>query len=473
VSQLGYMFLGLGVGGVAVGMFHLITHAFFKALLFLGAGLGDPRLPRRAGHPARMGGLRRLMPVTFATYAVGMMALAGVPLLFSGFWSKDEILHAAAWHRARAGRSPRHVRRVPDGVLHDPPGGGGVLRWVDGSTVGAGWAGVLWAGLGWRRGAFSAWLARWVDELFVNGGFDAGCGATRWGGAVDSRGFQNGGRRSGISGGLGLGCWPPGAPGGLGDPGRMKTLPWLTLLTFLPFLGCWPGVGCGVPWAGGRDRGRRVAAWRWAGRMVAVLVAMSAMGGGVPVRHDGRGRACSSWSGTPGFRRWRWSTGGGGRARAGVCVADGVAGAAAGDGVGEPAVAQGARAELYYGLLLFLQAGLFGTFTALNFFHWFLFWELSLVPAFFLIRLWGGPNWSGPASQFFVYTMVGSVAMLLAFLAIFLRGGKLRFPRVGRTGADGAAGRALAERVPWGGTRPAGARLTAGVFGWGVPRVSR
>jgi NADH:ubiquinone oxidoreductase subunit 5 (subunit L)/multisubunit Na+/H+ antiporter MnhA subunit len=93
VSQLGYMMMGLGVGGVAVGMFHLITHAFFKALLFLGSGsvihgCHDEQDIRK------MGGLRKLMPVTFATYAVGMMALSGVPL-FSGFWSKDDILHAA------------------------------------------------------------------------------------------------------------------------------------------------------------------------------------------------------------------------------------------------------------------------------------------------------------------------------------------------------------------------------------------
>ena len=75
---------------------------------------------------------------------------------------------------------------------------------------------------------------------------------------------------------------------------------------------------------------------------------------------------------------------------------------------------------LYFSLVLFLQAGLFGTFTALNFFHWFLFWELSLMPAFFLVRLWGGPQRAAAATQFFVYTMVGSVALLLAFLAIFL-----------------------------------------------------
>jgi NADH-quinone oxidoreductase subunit L len=94
VSQLGFMMLGLGTGGVAVGMFHLITHAFFKALLFLGAGSVIHGC-RDEQDIRRMGGLRKLMPVTFATYAVGMLALSGFPLFFSGFWSKDEILHAA------------------------------------------------------------------------------------------------------------------------------------------------------------------------------------------------------------------------------------------------------------------------------------------------------------------------------------------------------------------------------------------
>src|SRR5213082_3169294 len=94
VSQLGFMMLGLGVGGVAVGMFHLITHAFFKALLFLGAGSVIHGCHEEQDI-RKMGGLRLYMPVTFATYAVGMMALCGVPLFFSGFWSKDEILHTA------------------------------------------------------------------------------------------------------------------------------------------------------------------------------------------------------------------------------------------------------------------------------------------------------------------------------------------------------------------------------------------
>jgi NADH-quinone oxidoreductase subunit M len=78
------------------------------------------------------------------------------------------------------------------------------------------------------------------------------------------------------------------------------------------------------------------------------------------------------------------------------------------------------RTPLYFALVLLLEACIIGSFTALNFFHWFLYWELSLIPAFFLIRLWGGPRRARASTQFFVYTMMGSVAMLLSFLAIFL-----------------------------------------------------
>jgi len=95
VSQLGLMMVSLGVGGVAAGIMHLLAHGFFKALLFLGAGSVIHGC--HGEHDIRnMGGLRRLMPVTFLTYAVGMMALSGVPLFFSGGWTKEEILHATA-----------------------------------------------------------------------------------------------------------------------------------------------------------------------------------------------------------------------------------------------------------------------------------------------------------------------------------------------------------------------------------------
>ena len=95
ISQLGLMMVSLGVGGVAAGMMHLLAHGFFKALLFLGAGSvihgcdGEQEI-------RKMGGLRWLMPVTFSTYAIGMMALSGVPLFFSGGWTKEEILHVTA-----------------------------------------------------------------------------------------------------------------------------------------------------------------------------------------------------------------------------------------------------------------------------------------------------------------------------------------------------------------------------------------
>ena len=75
--------------------------------------------------------------------------------------------------------------------------------------------------------------------------------------------------------------------------------------------------------------------------------------------------------------------------------------------------------KLYFAFMLFLESALFGTFTAQNFVHWFLFWELSLIPGFFLIRLWGGPNRTSAAFQVFVYMMVGSIAMLAAFLALY------------------------------------------------------
>ena len=90
VSQLGYMFLGVGVGAFSAGIFHLMTHAFFKALLFLGAGsvihaMGGEQDIRK------MGGLRHHMPITFWTFMVASLAISGFPG-FAGFFSKDEIL---------------------------------------------------------------------------------------------------------------------------------------------------------------------------------------------------------------------------------------------------------------------------------------------------------------------------------------------------------------------------------------------
>ncbi len=98
LSQLGFMVAALGIGGWAAGLFHLLTHAFFKALLFLGSGSVIHGMEAAVGHdPVKaqdirnMGALRRYMPITWITYLFGFLALAGIPP-FAGFWSKDEIL---------------------------------------------------------------------------------------------------------------------------------------------------------------------------------------------------------------------------------------------------------------------------------------------------------------------------------------------------------------------------------------------
>jgi NADH-quinone oxidoreductase subunit L len=92
ISQLGYMMLGLGTGGVAIGIFHLFNHAFFKALLFLGAG--SVNHATGTFDMRQMGGLKKYMPWTYATFVIASLSIAGIwPL--SGFWSKDEIVMSA------------------------------------------------------------------------------------------------------------------------------------------------------------------------------------------------------------------------------------------------------------------------------------------------------------------------------------------------------------------------------------------
>ena len=103
VSQLGFMFLAMGVGAFGAGIFHLMTHAFFKACLFLGSGsvihamhhaLHNGHLHDDAQDMRNMGGLKAAMPITFITFLVSTIAIAGIPG-FSGFFSKDEILWQA------------------------------------------------------------------------------------------------------------------------------------------------------------------------------------------------------------------------------------------------------------------------------------------------------------------------------------------------------------------------------------------
>lgn len=115
ISQLGFMIAAIGVGGYVAGVFHLITHGFFKALLFLASGSvihgmehGAHEVHDHHTDPQNMkhmGGLRKKMPVTFWTFFIGGMALSGLPLFTAGFWSKDEIF-AEAWYAWEIGREP-------------------------------------------------------------------------------------------------------------------------------------------------------------------------------------------------------------------------------------------------------------------------------------------------------------------------------------------------------------------------------
>ena len=103
--------------------------------------------------------------------------------------------------------------------------------------------------------------------------------------------------------------------------------------------------------------------------------------------------------------------------------------------------------KLYFALMLFLESGLIGTFTALNFIHWFIFWELGLIPAFFLIKMWGGLKRTQAANQFFIYTLAGSVAMLLGFLAIYAATGTFDFSQLAELARNGSLSDKLLEKL--------------------------
>jgi len=104
ISQIGYMFLALGVGAWQAAMFHFMTHAFFKALLFLGAGAVIISLHHEQ-NMLKMGGLRRQLPVTFWTFLIGACSLSALPFVTAGYYSKDMILHEA-WTSGPAGLFP-------------------------------------------------------------------------------------------------------------------------------------------------------------------------------------------------------------------------------------------------------------------------------------------------------------------------------------------------------------------------------
>jgi NADH-quinone oxidoreductase subunit M len=105
--------------------------------------------------------------------------------------------------------------------------------------------------------------------------------------------------------------------------------------------------------------------------------------------------------------------------------------------------------RLFSALFLALQGAALGVFLAQDFFHWFIFWELSLVPAFFLIKLWGGAGATRAAYQFVVYTIGGSAFMLMGFAALYAATGTMDFGQLAQLGADGTLGRKLAASGGW------------------------
>jgi len=103
------------------------------------------------------------------------------------------------------------------------------------------------------------------------------------------------------------------------------------------------------------------------------------------------------------------------------------------------------RTRAFYALMLVMQSALYGTFTAQNFVLWFLFYEMSLIPAFLLIKIWGGENRDRAATKFFLYTFLGSVAMLLSFLWIYFSAGTFDFAALAAVGKSGL----LSGKVAW------------------------
>ncbi len=103
--------------------------------------------------------------------------------------------------------------------------------------------------------------------------------------------------------------------------------------------------------------------------------------------------------------------------------------------------------RLFFFLFLLLESGMFGVFTALNFFHWFIFWELGLIPMFFLIKIWGAEERTYASFKFFIYTLVGSIGMLLAFLFLYLATGTFDMLKLREMAGTGELANAIARLV--------------------------
>ncbi len=233
----------------------------------------------------------------------------------------------------------------------------------------------------------------------------------------------------------------------------MSAWPWLSILTLLP-------LAAGVAIAAGRNLERA--------RMVALAVAVFELAAGIAV-----------WIGFPAdgalqlVERRSWAPSIGLEYFVGV---DGVSLAfLLVTVVVFPMALLAARGQpfetaSFYSLTMLLQAGLIGTFTALNFLHWFFYWELSLLPAFFLLRMAGGANRVPAATQFFLYTMAGSIAMLVGFLGLHGLTGTFDLIKLGELQRSGAIEAALnrASWAGWSGTTIGGAIFTLILLGFAV-----
>ncbi len=118
MSQLGYMFAAIGAGGYVAGVFHMVTHAFFKALLFLGAGAVIHALHEEQDLK-KMGNLRKYLPITYVAFFIGWLAISGIPP-FAGFWSKDDVL-LSLWDYNKALWGLGIFTVLPHRLLHESP----------------------------------------------------------------------------------------------------------------------------------------------------------------------------------------------------------------------------------------------------------------------------------------------------------------------------------------------------------------
>ncbi|MCS7090098.1 MAG: NADH-quinone oxidoreductase subunit M [Verrucomicrobiota bacterium] len=211
----------------------------------------------------------------------------------------------------------------------------------------------------------------------------------------------------------------------------MHSFPWLTLLILMPLLS---GLGV-MLWGAGRSRWTRRIAQGVCGLSGWTILALTKE---VDLR-SGSLQAVErhAWIPSLGVEYYLGLDGLGWVLLLLTVVVASMALGAAGE-VGE-------RPHLFDGLVLCLMAGLFGTFTAQNFVHWFLFWELSLIPAFFLVRLWGGHRRRVVSLQFFLFTLAGSIAMLLGFLIQYAGTGQMNFPELAQLAQQGRLWPQVAE----------------------------